>query len=149
MRTARAWMPIILLGVAGWAGATTPAPYPTMADLARVWVGASDSGVHDFYRIELDKEGKGLLTSTWSTDGPTSAYRITKTSLSKYKVEFVLVPIDAPARSVRLHGTAVSSSMVLEMSGGDWKTTIRMQSEAELQAKLKAVEERANHERSK
>ena len=120
-----------------------------MADLAKVWVGASDSGVHDFYRIELDEEGKGMLTSTWSPDGPATAYRITKTTLSKYKVEFVVVPIDTRAGPVRLRGTAVSSSMVLEIGDGDWKSTIRMQSEVALRGKLKAVEDRAKDERRK
>ena len=130
--------------------AAKPMPQPTMADLAQVWLGGPPKGI-EFLRLELDKEGVGLLTVQYLPHHPAVAYRVLKTSLSKYRVVFMLVPIDEKAEPIYLRGEAYPGTMYLKMGDpkGTWKRDILLQTEQSVLARQKAVSDRASDERSR
>jgi len=130
--------------------AAKPIRQPTMEDLAQVWIGGRPQG-SEFFRLELDKEGVGLLTVQYIRGHPAVAYRVIKTSLSKYKVEFVVDPIDRDAEPVFLRGEAYPGSLYLNVGApkGTWKRDIFLQTEKSVLAQLKAVTDRASDERNR
>ena len=130
--------------------AAKPVRQPTMADLAQVWVGGRPTGA-EFFRLELDAQGLGLLTVQYLPGRPAVAYRVLKTSLSKYKVEFVVDPIDDEAEPIFLRGEAYPGTLYLNVGGrkGSWKRDIILRTEKSVMAQLKAVTDRASDERNR
>jgi len=123
---------------------------PTMADLAQVWIGGPPKGI-EFFRLELDKEGVGLLTVQYLPHHPAVAYRVLKTSLSKYRVTFVLNPLESGAEPIFLRGEAYPGTMYLEVGNpkNNWKRDIFLETEQSVLARLKAVTDRASDERNR
>lgn len=119
---------------------------PTLADLATVWVGGSPGYGLEYFRLELDSEGMGLLTVQWLPDKPAVAYKVIETKLSGYRVELVLEAVDRPAESLYLRGEALRSFMDLEAGSVSprWKRRVTMEPYAKLMGRLKAVTDRAH-----
>ena len=150
MRRLKVILATLALGIA-LPYAAKPIRQPTMADLAQVWIGSQPRDGSPFFRLELNKEGVGLLTVQYSPNHPAVAYRVLKTSLSKYKVEFVVDAIDKDAEPIFLRGEAYPGSLYLDTGApkGTWKTDIFLQPEKEVMAQLKAVTDRASDERNR
>ncbi len=79
---------------------------PTMNDLATVWVGASPMSV-EYLRLELTESGKGILTVQYLPEHPARAYRVTRTTLTKYRVVFEVQPAEPDAAPIYLRGDAI------------------------------------------
>ena len=150
MRVRRALGFIVLLTLGSQSGATTYPRKPTMQDLAQAWIGIGPSG-YEVYRLELNMDGTGILTSTWNGSPGTMAYRIASTSLSEYKVAFILIPADAKQAPPYLRGQATPGRLDLEIGErkSEWKTRMYFHTEARLLASLKALTDRAGAERAK
>ena len=132
--------------------ADKPVRQPTMADLARVWIGREPRSTLIFFRLELNTEGVGLLTVQYLPDQQAAAYRVSKTSLSKYQVAFVLSPVDEGAEPLYLRGEAIPGLLSLEVGypkKGGLKTDILLKDEQGFMARLKAVTDRASDERNR
>ena len=150
MKRLMVFLATLALGVAV-SVAAKPVRQPTMADLAQVWIGSEPKGILEFFRLELDKEGVGLLTVQYLPQNPAVAYRVRKTSLSQYRVTFVLTPIDRGAEPIYLRGDAYPGTLYLEVGDpkGNWKRDIFLQTEQSVLARLKAVTDRASDERNR
>ena len=150
MRRLKLFLATLALGVA-LPVAAKPIRQPTMADLAQVLIGSQPKGILEFFRLELDKEGVGLLTVQYLPQNPAVAYRVLKTSLSKYRVVFVLAPIDKAAEPIYLRGDAYPGTLDLEVGDpkGSWKREVFLQTEQSVLARLKAVTDRASDERNR
>jgi hypothetical protein len=118
---------------------------PTLADLATVWVGGEPGYSLEYFRLELDTRGKGLLVVQWIPDKPAVAYTVIETKLSEYRVEFILRAVDRPAESLYLRGEALRSFLDLEAGSlsPKWKRRVTMEPYARLMERIKAVTDRA------
>jgi len=134
-----------LAAMLGDAGATSYVRKPTMEDLGRVWIGTVPKGILEFFRLELNKEGAGLLTVQYLPQEPAVAYRVSRTSLSGYDVSFALEPLEKGAEPIYLRGQATPGDLDLEVGGvtGKWKRPVFLEDEATFMARLKAVTDRA------
>jgi hypothetical protein len=123
----------------------TPAIVPTVADLAKVWVGEGVKGTLEYFRLELRPDGTGLLTVQYTPDRAAVAYRVVRTTLDRYTVTFDVEPADVGADPLLLKGVAVASEMQLDVGGvsGEWKREIRLQPYDRLMQRLNAVTNRA------
>src|SRR5262245_13686686 len=108
---------LVFVAITNDASARKRVPPPAMSDLATVWVGSEANGSLEYFRLELDEQGQGLLTVQWLPNQPAQAYRVAATRLDKYSVEFTLQPIDAKAEPMYLRGTGVSNRLTLEAGG--------------------------------
>jgi len=113
-RILRLTLLVAMLMTAGAAGATKYVREPTMEDLAQVWIGTVPKGILEFFRLELDDKGVGLLTVQYLPQEPARAYRVRRTTLAKYEVRFVLEPLGADAEPVYLRGQAIPGSLDLD-----------------------------------
>ena len=87
---------LTLVLVSAGAAASKRVRVPTTKDLATVWVGASPMSV-EYLRLELTESGKGILTVQYLPEHPARAYRVTRTTLTKYRVVFEVQPVEPDA----------------------------------------------------
>ena len=114
---------LVCCAIAGGASADKAVRPATLAELATVWVGCEAQGRLEYLRLELDREGHGLVTMQWLPGEPADAYRIVSTRLDRYDVEFTLQPVDRDAEPMSLSGRAIGVRLDLEAVGSqsDWK----------------------------
>ena len=136
---------LLVIALAGSTSADKKVPPPTMSDLATVWVGGEVNGYLEYYRLELNQLGQGLLTVQSLPKQPADAYRVTATQLDAYSVKFTLQPIDAGAEPMYLRGSAISIRLNLEAGSTtlDWKRQLRLDRYEDVVARLDAVNRRA------
>jgi len=118
---------------------------PTRADLASVWVGGEPQDPLEYFRLELDENGAGILTIQYLPGKPAVAYKVAATSLSGYAVSLDVEPIDAGAQPLQVRGEAVPGLLRLQVTGRapDWKLHIHLQRYDKLLERIRAVTERA------
>lgn len=116
---------------------------PTRDDLATVWVGGLGESL-EFYRLELDVRGIGLLTVQDLPDGPVAAYKVGGTALSGYAVTLETTPIEA-AEPLQIRGEATPTALRLEVRGraADWTRRVELQRHDRLLKRINAVTEKA------
>jgi hypothetical protein len=114
---------------------------PRLQDLATVWVG--DGGVTslEYYRLDLDTDGTGMLTVQYLPDVPARAYRVSRTNLSEYRVSFDVTPIDRSSDPLRLQGAATRVSLDLQVTipGRDRTRRVGLQPYSKLLRRIEAV----------
>jgi len=117
---------------------------PTMDDLATIWIRGASEG-QEYFRLELDESGKGLLTVQYVPAKPAVAYTVTSTSLSDYRVEFSTEPMDTEAPRIHLSGEALPGRLDLLMRGqdSDWESTVELRPHEAVMERVRAVTERA------
>jgi len=118
-----------------------------MAQLATVWVGSEAGGaIGDYFRLELDEQGRGVLTVHWLPGESAQAYEVRAYSLKKYDIELSLEPADPDAEGIYLRGTAVPYRLQLEVGGKglNWKRRIALDRGSELLEQLKITKDRAD-----
>ena len=115
-----------------------------LSDLATVWIGG-DAASLEFFRLELDQEGCGLLTVQWLPKQAALAYKVVATRLSGYRVDFVLEAVDRVEESLYLRGTALPTLLELEVGAEQpkWKRKLAMEPYSKFEMRLKAVSDRA------
>lgn len=118
---------------------------PTRSDLATVWVGGEPEEPLEYFRLELDANGTGILTVQYLPGKPAVAYRVLATSLSGYAVKLDLDPVDDGAQPLQVRGDAVPGLMRLQVAGRapDWTRHIQLQRYDQLLERIRAVTERA------
>ena len=136
---------LIAIALAGGTSAAKRVPPPTMSDLATIWVGGEVNGILEYFRLELNEQGQGLLTVQWLPRQPAEAYRVTATRLDKSAVTFTLEPVDTDAEPIYLRGDAISIRLNLEAGGTklDWSRQLRLDRYEDVIARLDAVNRRA------
>jgi hypothetical protein len=117
----------------------------TLAELATVWVGSQPGGAFEYFRLEVNAEGTGLLTVLWLSSEPPQAYRVAATRLDGYAVTFDLLPVDAKAEPIYLRGRATARRLELEVGGTtpEWRRKILLDRYSDFMARLNAVNRRA------
>jgi hypothetical protein len=118
---------------------------PTRDDLATVWVGGGGGESIEFFRLELDAQGAGLLTVQYIPDSPASAYKVRGTSIAGYAIALEVSPIDARAQVLDVRGEATPMLLRLQVRGRapDWTRSVQLQRYDELLKRIKAVTEKA------
>jgi hypothetical protein len=113
--------------------------------LATVWVGGEPEEPLEYFRLELDANGTGILTVQYLPGKSAVAYRVLATSLSGYTVRLETEPVDDGAQSIQVRGEAIPSFLRLQVVGRapDWKLDIQLQRYDRLLERIRAVTERA------
>jgi hypothetical protein len=114
-----------------------------MDDLSTVWVGET---LGEYFRLQIDPNGTGLLTAQWIVGKPAKAYRVTQTNLSERRVGFLLESLDDPNESLYLRGTACRGLLDLQVGSNSpkWKLEVTLQPHTRLMERLQAVTRRAD-----
>ena len=118
---------------------------PTRSDLATVWVGGEPEELLEYFRLELDANGTGILTVQYLPGKAAVAYRVLATSLSGYSVGLDVQPVDRGAQSLQVRGEAIPGLLRLQVTGRapDWTRHIQLQRYDQLLERIRAVTERA------
>lgn len=118
---------------------------PTRNDLATVWVGGEPGDPLEYFRLELDANGAGILTVQYLPGKPAVAYRVLATSLSGYDVTLDIKPVDDAAQPLQVRGEAIPGLLRLQVAGRapDWTRQIQLQRYDQLLERIRAVTERA------
>jgi len=125
--------------------ASSRVPIPTLDDLATVWVGSTVDAGLEYFRLELATDGTGVLIVQYLPKEKALGYKVTRTTLQRYKVTFETVPIDSDAEPVSIRGEATPGRLTFDVAGTkhDWKRTVILQRHSALMERLRAVTERA------
>ncbi len=127
------------------ASALEPFPPPTVTSLAGVWVGPGAQGA--YFRLELNKQGHGLLVIQSVFGNSITYYKVKGVVLNGYyKCSFKLVPVRSANPTVSLHGIC-KGDMHLVRSGTNpdngykWQYKATLQREKPLLRRLHAVKQ--------
>lgn len=117
---------------------------PTRDDLARVWVGGGGDESIEYFRLELDANGTGLLTIQYLPDRPALAHKVIATSLSGYSIALQLQPVD-DSQVLEVRGEAIPDLLRLEIRcrAPKWTTRVNLEPYDELLGRIKVVTEKA------
>ena len=118
---------------------------PTRSDLATVWVGGEPGDPLEYFRLELDTNGVGILTVQYLPGKAAVAYRVLATSLSEYSIKLDVESVDAGAQPLEVRGEAIPNLLRLHVAGHapDWTRQIQLQRYDKLLERIQAVTERA------
>lgn len=118
---------------------------PTRSDLAAVWVGGEPEEPLEYFRLELDANGTGILTVQYLPGETAVAYRVLTTTLSGYAVGLDVQPVDRGAQPLKVRGEAIPGLLRLQVTGRapDWTRDIRLQRYDQLLERIRAVTEKA------
>lgn len=121
---------------------------PTSSDLATVWVGGAPGDPLEYFRLELDTNGAGILTVQYLPGKPAVAYKVLATSLSGYRVSLETEPVDDGAQPVQVRGEAIPGLLRLQVGARapDWTRDIQLQRYDQLLERIRAVTERAQEQ---
>ena len=132
-----------LLAVSLSIGALSLATAPTIERLAGAWIGPDEQIA--YYRLEIDRAGRGLLVIQGSPDGDLSFYEITGTRVSDYQVTFDLLPLEGSDPTVTLSGEYSRGELHLVRRGVNhgykWHHNVMLDREDEVMPRIKAVQE--------
>ena len=123
--------------------ATTVVPPATLGDLQGAWLGGSEAN-SEYFRLEIDPNGKGVLTVQSASAEHAEAYEVLATQLAKYTVKFELRPISG-AEPMYFRGTADAAGMELEAGNVEhrWHRKVVLEREREVLSRIEAVTKRA------
>jgi hypothetical protein len=128
--------------------AASVVPLPTLVGLAGAWLGSSE-GHGEYFRLEIDQTGQGILTVQSLSSEKADAYRIVSTSLSNGVVAFKLIP-SGSAEAIYLRGSATLAGM--ELDAGNvahrWHRKVFLEQESEVLSRIEAVRKRAQEFRT-
>jgi hypothetical protein len=116
-----------------------------MKDIALIWVGEAQESWPEYYSLMVQDNGRGLLAIQYLPAEPAVAYRVVRTNLSRYKVSFVLEPVDRSSDVLFAEGTAVPGTLELQIGSKrpQWKRSVRLRPYDELMRRIDAVTRRA------
>jgi len=119
-----------------------------LGQLGGTWLGGSE-GESEYFRLEIDTKGKGVLTVQSMLGDPADAYEILSTSLSGYDISFKVLPI-GEAEPIYVHGSANKAGLQLEIGGvsDHWSRKAFLESESDVLSRIDAVTKRAREFRA-
>lgn len=120
-------------------------PEPKLSDLATSWLGGSPQSTLEYFRLELDESGRGILVVQYLPGYPASLYEVSSTKLNGYKISFEVQAMDSGAEPIFLRGEALPFQLNLEVGGVErtWKKKIILEKEARVLERIQVVTERA------
>jgi hypothetical protein len=103
------------------------------------WLGGTQ-GNAEYFRVEIDKSGRGVLTVKYLLVETADAYAILSTSLSGYSISLVLRPIGG-AEPIFAQGSANKMGLWLNVSGTDnkWTRAVFLEPEGDVLGRINAV----------
>lgn len=114
-----------------------------MPELSTAWVGWADAS--HYFRLELKADGTGLCALYERIRSSSRLYEVTKWTLKDYDIEITLKPIDADAWPVTMKGTAVWSSLRLELGDGrknGWRAKSTFERESVIESAMESAKRR-------
>jgi hypothetical protein len=135
----------LLVGASVPCKARSPIPPAQLADLATAWLGGAPRPVVEYFRLELDGAGKGILIVQWLPRNSPRLYEVSVARLKAYDVEFDVRPVDSDAQAIYLRGKATILGLDLELGDieRNWKRKIYLEREDEVLERIRMVTERA------
>ena len=126
--------------------ARSMAPPAQLPDLATAWLGGAPRPVVEYFRLELDDSGKGILVVQWLPKNPPRLYEVSIARLEGYDIEFDVRPVDSNAQAIFLRGTATTHALDLEFGDieRNWKRKIYLEREDQVLERIRMVIERAS-----
>src|SRR5262249_16953778 len=108
-----------------------------------VWVGGET--LEEYFRLQINPDGAGLLTAQWLVGKAARAYTVTGTTLSNRRITFHLESADDRSESLYLGGMAWRGLLQLQVGSNSpkFEQDITLQPQAQLIERLKAVTQRA------
>jgi hypothetical protein len=136
---------LLLVGASVPCKARSPIPPAQLPDLATAWLGGAPRPVVEYFRLELDAAGKGILIVQWLPKSPPRLYEVSVARLKGYDVEFDVRPVDSNAQAIYLRGKVTILALDLEVGDIDrnWKRKIYLEREDEVLERIRMVTERA------
>jgi hypothetical protein len=130
-------------------GARSMIPEPRLSDLATAWLGSSPRSIVEYFRLELDNSGKGILVVQYLPQNPPRLYEVSVSRLKGYDIKFDVLAVDSDAEPVFLQGHATSLALDLEIGGTKrtWKKRIFLEREDRVLERIRVVTERATKAR--
>lgn len=123
---------------------------PTLSDIATVWVGGEPEDPLEYFRLELDANGTGILTVQYLPGKPAVAYRVVETSLSGYAIRLDIKAVDSNAQPLQAQGAAMPGILRLHVTSNalDWKRDVQLQRYDQLLERIRVVTERAEADKN-
>ena len=120
-------------------------PIPTLADIATVWIGEGPDTGPEYYRLEIEPDGRGILTIQYIPHRPAIAYRVNATRLQRYAISLDLTPVDLPEETVYASGTAIRGELRLRVGSErpKWNRKVRLTPYREVLERIDTVTQRA------
>jgi hypothetical protein len=136
---------LLLVGASAPCKARSLVPPAQLPDLATAWLGGAPRPVVEYFRLELDAAGKGILVVQSLPKSPPLLYEVSVARLKGYDVEFDVRPVDSNAQAVYLRGKATILALELEFGDFDrnWKRKIYLEREEQVLERIRMVTERA------
>jgi hypothetical protein len=124
-------------------------PPPRLSDLATAWLGGPPRAIVEYFRLELDDSGKGILVVQYLPKNPPRLYEVSVARLKGYDIAFEVRAVDSDAEPIFLRGKATSHALALEVGGTErtWKRKIYLEREDRVLERIRVVTERASHAR--
>ena len=124
-------------------------PPPQLSDLATAWLGGPPRGIVEYFRLELDDSGKGILVVQYLPKNPPRLYEVSVSRLKGYDIAFDVRAGDSNAEHIFLRGKAGSYALDLEVGGIErtWKRKIFLEREDRMLERIRVVTERASQAR--
>jgi hypothetical protein len=138
----RPLLAIILVSFAVANAAARSVVFP-LGELGGSWLGSSeDNG--EYFRLEIDNKGRGVLTVQYLPDDAPDAYEVLSTSLSGYAISFKLRSI-GEAEDIFVRGSADKAGLRLEVGGTNngWSRKVFLENESDVLSRINAVTRRA------
>ena len=125
--------------------ARSPIPPAQLPDLATAWLGGAARPVVEYFRLELDDSGRGILVVQWLPKNPPRLYEVSISRLKGYDIEFDVRPVESDAQAIFLRGKATILALELELGDieRNWKRKIYLEREDQVLERIRMVTERA------
>ncbi len=122
----------------------TVLPPPTLETLQGPWLGGPGEDSEFYFRLEIDRTGRGMLTAQFNSGERPAVYEVLSANLTEFAIEFDLWPKDG-AEPIYLRGTTYGSSMKLEAGNTEhrWHRNVVLEPERAVLSRIDAVTRRA------
>jgi hypothetical protein len=126
------------------AQAMTILPPPAVTDLQGQWLGGSEENREEYFRLDVNRSGQGLLIFQYAPDERPAVYKVLSAQLSEYNIEFQLQPING-AEPIYLRGTSYGSGLQMQVGNTEhrWRRKVLLEREHEVLSRISAVTARA------
>ena len=112
---------------------------PDQEDFIGVWHGYCTDRLA-FGRLDLKKDGTGLLVISYLRSSPPSTYRVTKWSQRRFQLDVAIKPAEPEAEAITLKKVRYSwNALQIELHGSDWDREMTLFNETEFQGRADAV----------
>jgi hypothetical protein len=121
-------------------------PPARLPDLATVWLGGPTYPTVEYFRLELDRSGKGFLVAQFLPENPPRLYKVSISRLRGYDIELDVRAVDSDAQPIFLRGHATRHALKLGLRWTEHgrKREIFLEREDRVLGRIQAVTGRAS-----